>query len=195
MIAADRGLCGAYNSSVIRAAERRVAEHQALGRDYALVARRPEGRGLLPLPRLPHRRARSPASRDTPDLRGRPRRSAAPSPRRSSPARSTSSRSSTRGSSPPARRWSCRQTLMPLDRASDILPSDRRRRGAERAPAYEFEPSAEGDPRPAPAALRRVAHVRRAAQRGRVGARGPPAGDEGRHRQRRRPHHHPQPES
>jgi F-type H+-transporting ATPase subunit gamma len=37
VIAGDRGLCGAYNSSVIRAAERSVAEHQQQGRDYALL--------------------------------------------------------------------------------------------------------------------------------------------------------------
>jgi F-type H+-transporting ATPase subunit gamma len=37
VIAGDRGLCGAYNSSVIRAAERSVVEHQRQGRDYALL--------------------------------------------------------------------------------------------------------------------------------------------------------------
>jgi len=37
VIAADRGLCGGYNSSVIRAAEGSMREHAALGRDYALV--------------------------------------------------------------------------------------------------------------------------------------------------------------
>jgi F-type H+-transporting ATPase subunit gamma len=45
VIAADRGLCGAYNSSVIRAAEAELREHAGLGRDYALVTvgRKPEG--------------------------------------------------------------------------------------------------------------------------------------------------------
>ena len=61
------------------------------------------------------------------------------------------------------------------------------------APSYEFEPAPERDPRPAAPALRRGARLRGAAQRGRVGARGPPAGDEGRDRQRRRAHHQPQP--
>jgi F-type H+-transporting ATPase subunit gamma len=37
VIAADRGLCGGYNSSVIRAAEGSVREHAALGRDYGLI--------------------------------------------------------------------------------------------------------------------------------------------------------------
>jgi F-type H+-transporting ATPase subunit gamma len=37
VVAGDRGLCGAYNSSVIRAAERSVTEHQRQGRDYSLL--------------------------------------------------------------------------------------------------------------------------------------------------------------
>jgi F-type H+-transporting ATPase subunit gamma len=36
VIAADRGLCGGYNSSVIRAAEGSMREHAAAGRDYQL---------------------------------------------------------------------------------------------------------------------------------------------------------------
>jgi F-type H+-transporting ATPase subunit gamma len=45
VIAADRGLCGAYNSAVIRAAEAEIRDHAALGRDYALytVGRKAEG--------------------------------------------------------------------------------------------------------------------------------------------------------
>jgi F-type H+-transporting ATPase subunit gamma len=45
VITADRGLCGAYNSSVIRAAEASLREHSALGHDYSLlvVGRRAEG--------------------------------------------------------------------------------------------------------------------------------------------------------
>ncbi len=45
VIAADRGLCGGYNSSVIRAAEGAMREHAELGRDYALitVGRKAEG--------------------------------------------------------------------------------------------------------------------------------------------------------
>jgi F-type H+-transporting ATPase subunit gamma len=37
VIGADRGLCGGYNSSVIRAAEAEIREHARLGRDYTLV--------------------------------------------------------------------------------------------------------------------------------------------------------------
>ena len=37
VIAADRGLCGGYNSAVIRAAEGSMREHAQLGRDYGLV--------------------------------------------------------------------------------------------------------------------------------------------------------------
>jgi F-type H+-transporting ATPase subunit gamma len=38
VVAADRGLCGAYNSSVIREAERALLAQQAQGRDYSLIA-------------------------------------------------------------------------------------------------------------------------------------------------------------
>ncbi|MDA8283897.1 MAG: F0F1 ATP synthase subunit gamma [Actinomycetota bacterium] len=38
VIAGDRGLSGAYNSSVLRAAERRIQELEAIGADVALVA-------------------------------------------------------------------------------------------------------------------------------------------------------------
>jgi F-type H+-transporting ATPase subunit gamma len=37
VIAADRGLCGGYNSSVIRAAEGSMREHAQQGRDYGLI--------------------------------------------------------------------------------------------------------------------------------------------------------------
>jgi len=45
VITADRGLCGAYNSSILRAAEGEVAEHRELGRDSTLyvVGRKGEG--------------------------------------------------------------------------------------------------------------------------------------------------------
>jgi F-type H+-transporting ATPase subunit gamma len=38
VIAADRGLCGGYNTSVLRAAEGQIAEHEAQGQAYSLVA-------------------------------------------------------------------------------------------------------------------------------------------------------------
>lgn len=37
VMTSDRGLCGAYNSAVIRAAERELVARQAEGKDYALV--------------------------------------------------------------------------------------------------------------------------------------------------------------
>ena len=37
VIAADRGLCGAYNSNVLRAAEAAVAEDRTAGRNYSLI--------------------------------------------------------------------------------------------------------------------------------------------------------------
>jgi F-type H+-transporting ATPase subunit gamma len=45
VVVGDRGLCGAYNSTVIRTAERAIAEQQRLGRDYSLVlaGRKAEG--------------------------------------------------------------------------------------------------------------------------------------------------------
>src|SRR5438270_1881600 len=45
VIAGDRGLAGAYNSSVIRAAERAVQEHEREGRDYKifLAGKKAEG--------------------------------------------------------------------------------------------------------------------------------------------------------
>jgi F-type H+-transporting ATPase subunit gamma len=45
VIAADRGLCGGYNSTVIRAAEAQMREHAELGREGALftVGRKAEG--------------------------------------------------------------------------------------------------------------------------------------------------------
>jgi F-type H+-transporting ATPase subunit gamma len=37
VLTADRGLCGAYNASVLRAAEGELREHSARGREYSLV--------------------------------------------------------------------------------------------------------------------------------------------------------------
>jgi F-type H+-transporting ATPase subunit gamma len=37
VIGADRGLCGGYNSTVIRAAEAEIRDHAVAGRDYALI--------------------------------------------------------------------------------------------------------------------------------------------------------------
>jgi F-type H+-transporting ATPase subunit gamma len=47
VVTADRGLCGAYNSSVIRAAEGSMREHAELGRDYSLVLLGRKGEGYF----------------------------------------------------------------------------------------------------------------------------------------------------
>ena len=59
VVTSDRGLAGAYNSAVIRAAEREIQAARSEGLDYSLLRRRQEGADLLPLPRLPHRPRRS----------------------------------------------------------------------------------------------------------------------------------------
>jgi F-type H+-transporting ATPase subunit gamma len=38
VIGADRGLCGGYNSNIVRAAEAEIREHAKAGRDYTIVA-------------------------------------------------------------------------------------------------------------------------------------------------------------
>ena len=78
VIAADRGLCGGYNTTVIRAAEHDMREHGAGRPRERARHRRPQGRGLLPLPRLPDRRRVLRLQRQ-PHLRGRARRSRRPS--------------------------------------------------------------------------------------------------------------------
>ena len=49
-IVGDRGLAGSYNSGVLRATERLVAEHARNGAQRDAVDRGQEGAGLLPLP-------------------------------------------------------------------------------------------------------------------------------------------------
>ena len=145
---------------------RDAREHAARGRDYALVARRPQGRGLLPLPRLPHRRrvhAGSPTSPTYEDARpGRRGGRRA----RSSPATSTSCELVYTRFVSAGRQVVVRQTL-DAARSRDEIAGDADRRRAAGRGGYEFEPSPEDDPRPAAAALRRGARLRRAAQRAR----------------------------
>ena len=81
--------------------------------------------------------------------------------------------------------------LMPLDREIVRDEDERARESEGPAGGVRVRARARRDPGPAPAALRRGAHLRRAAQRGRVRARRPPAGDEGGDRQRRRADHEP----
>ena len=60
VVAGDRGLCGGYNTNVIRAAEREMARAAGRGQADPPHHRRQEGHRLLPLPRL--RRSTTPSS-------------------------------------------------------------------------------------------------------------------------------------
>ena len=51
IITADRGLCGGYNSGVLRAAEGEIKEAALAGKDHLTVAGRSQGRELPALPR------------------------------------------------------------------------------------------------------------------------------------------------
>ena len=181
---ADRGLCGGVQPSVIRAAEAEIREHARLGSRVRARRRRPQGRGLLPVPQLPTSPACTRASRDNPTLRGRTRdRGAAASSAFEAGELDLVQLVYTRFISA-GRQEVVVRPLLPLDSDEDL---DAGRASAERpAGGYEFEPEPGRDPRRAAAALRRGARLRRVAERGRVGARGPPARDEGRDRQRRR---------
>ena len=106
VVVGDRGLCGAYNSTVIRTAERAIAEQQRLGRDYSLVlaGRKAEGYFRYRDYRIDAAFSgfsQQPAFEDAASDRR------APPPGCSSTATPTSSRSSTRSSRAPARRRSC----------------------------------------------------------------------------------------
>ena len=186
---------GAYNSSVIRAAERGDRRTPSCARARLLARRRRAGR--------PRATSATASTTSTPsfsgfsrpaDLRGRPRRWA-PRPPRAFLAGDDRRRPDRvhRGSSRAGAQVVVRETLMPL--AREEIAATRPATTPTVAASYEFEPSTRGHPRPAAPALRRLARLRRAAQRGGVGARRPPAGDEVRHRQRRGPHHQPQPRS
>ena len=72
VIGADRGLCGGYNSSVIRAAEAEIREHARAGRDYTLVTVGRKVEGYFRFRELPHRRRARRLQRQ-PLLRGRAR--------------------------------------------------------------------------------------------------------------------------
>ena len=195
-IAADRGLCGGYNSTVIRAAEDDIARSSAQGRETAIVTVGRKAEGYFRFRDYPIDAAFAGFS-DRPHLRRRARRSRPRSSGRSKRASSTSCSSSTRGSSPPAARksWSSRCCRCEPPRST---PARRRRvvgEHGEPSASYEFEPEPEAI---LDALLPRYAEARIYAallERGRVGARGPPARDEGRDRQRRRPDPHAQPAS
>ena len=126
-----------------------------------------------------------------------PRRSASTSSSCTPAARSTGSSWSTPASSRPAARRSCCarwcRSAPTSSRVATARPEPTDGAGGD----YEFEPDPGDDPRDAAAALRRGPRLRRPAQRRRLRARLPPAGDEVGHRQRRRadqePQHHDEP--
>ena len=70
---ADRGLCGAYNSSVIRAAEAEIRDHAQLGHEYELVVVGRKAEGYFRFRELRHRRQCTPASPTTRATRTRAR--------------------------------------------------------------------------------------------------------------------------
>ena len=138
VVAADRGLCGAYNSTCPRRPRRRSPRTATRARLRA-HRRGPQGRGLLPLPRLQHRRRvqrvlRPAHATRTPRAIGQP-----PRPLFLAGETDLVEIIYTRFVSAGHRRWSCVQTLMPLDR--DEIDRRRRARRPGGAPSYEFEPS------------------------------------------------------
>ena len=184
---------------VRRLQHRRAARRR--GRDQGRRRRRqavpgdhggPEGRGLLPLPRLPARRGLHRVQRQPDPCR----RQAHRRPRR----RALHERSGRPGR---ARVHPLHQRRQPGGRAAAARavdggddrgwrrPTDRRGRAAVRRLRVRARPDV--DPRGAAAELRRGPRVRRPAQRRGVRARLPSAGDEGGHRQRRRAHQDAQP--
>ena len=105
-IAADRGLCGGYNAGVQRAAEGEIKADVARRQGVPGHPGRPQGRGVLPLPRL-HRSARAFAGFCDSPTYADAKASAPTSSSCSRAARSTGSSSSTPASSAPATRRSC----------------------------------------------------------------------------------------
>ena len=159
VLVADRGLCGGYNSSVLRAAEGEVEAHRARGQGVRPDLGRSQGRDLLPLPRLHRPMPRSPASPS-----GRPMPTRRRSPRASwgctSGARSTASRSSTRGSSAPACKRCCSgrssRSTVPWSRAATrcprrptATPGRRRRTSSSRPPTRSSTACCRATSRPA----------------------------------------------
>ena len=158
-IVGDRGLAGSYNSGVLRATERLVAEHRAQRRRGDGVVGGQEGPALLPLPRHRRRRASFVGFADRPEFADararRRRRGRTVRGRRDRPGRSWCRP----GSSRPGPSGSSTLQLLPAARCP------RRRRGGGRD-------ADEADAR----GLHRVrARAREAAAR--AGAAGPGGGD------------------
>ena len=191
--------CGGYNSSVIRAAEGEMKRaSRELGRDYALVVvgRKAEGYFRYRDYRIDgdvHRLLRPAVATRTP--------ARSPPPSREpflageiDLVQLVYTRFVSAGT--PGGRRAAADAARPRDRSpgGDGRPDAGRRRRRPAA-AYEFEPEPEEI---LERLLPRYVEARIFAallERGRVRARGPPAGDEGRDRQRRRPDHRADPRS
>ena len=143
-VAGDRGLAGSYNSGVLRATERRVAEHRADGAEVTLWS---VGRRLRPYFRYRGHRGGAVVRPVSPTGRSSPTRARSPPSWRhpSSPARSTWSRWSRPASSRPASSaWNasrcCRMPLPEDDGESDAAGHD----DPDTLEGYtEFEPEPE----------------------------------------------------
>ena len=186
VLAADRGLCGAYNTT--RHPRRRERHPRATGagprdRDRH-VGRKPEG--YFRFRNYPDRRRRSAGSRRTPTYEDARAVAAAVDPARSRTATLDLVQLTYTKFISAGRQEVVIEPLLPLPRGSRATRRPRRPSPASRRRGVRVRARARSHPRRAAAALRRSAHLRRAAQRRRVGARGPPARDEGRDRQRRR---------
>ena len=62
IVTSDRGLAGAYSSSVLKEAERLAEKLRGEGKEVDTYVCRPQGRGLLPVPPAPGRASRGPGS-------------------------------------------------------------------------------------------------------------------------------------
>ena len=186
-ITADRGLAGGYNANVIRATEHRIRDHRAAGRDVQLVVR--AGRVTAT-----SATATNPSWRRSP---GCPSDRPTTTPAGWWPAVMAPFEAGeldqielvyTRFVSFGSQAVNGAATDPAVGRPA---ASGRRSRPGDRAAGggvpghktdYEFEPEPSRNPRPPSAPVVGVRDPGRHARRGRVGARRPPAGHEGRHR-------------
>ena len=192
VVTSDRGLCGGYNSTVIRMAEREIKAHQDAGRDYSLIVVGTKGEQYF---RFRNYRidATFPGVTDQPTYEDARRVAAAVRERFETGTLASVDLAYTRYINSGTQEAVVRRFL-PLEVEADEAGAADRPVGRPRVRAV-----AVGHPRRDPAPLRRVPHLLGPARRLGLRARRPPAGHEGRHRQRRRaqdqahPHHEPGP--
>ena len=139
IITGDRGLAGAYNTSVIRTAERQVMAHMSEGQGLFVVLRGPQVGRLLPLPQLSQSTTPCRASATT-----RPMTMPAVSPRPS--ASRSSQRRSTRVELIYTEFVSMGTQRVVVRRFLPLIDTDMMARegsGTGREGSFEFEPSPE----------------------------------------------------